>query len=103
MGGSDEKCNIYDKPLFADRSQAGIYKFDKERMEQGEGRLGHIGTKSFAGAADHDEPRSTAPRNAPVEFERDSSEPRNRARSRSRRGSGRARGSDDNEDKFGLD
>merc|ERR1740121_762399 len=53
-GGSDEKCNIYDKPLFADRSQAGIYKFDKDRMEQGEGRLGHIQTKSFTGAADAD-------------------------------------------------
>merc|ERR1712157_342634 len=37
-GGSDEKCNIYDKPLFADRSEAGIYKFDKDRMEQQDGR-----------------------------------------------------------------
>merc|ERR1712060_630980 len=52
-GGSDEKCAVYDKPLFADRSQAGIYKFDKDRVEQNEGRLAHIGTTtSFAGAAD---------------------------------------------------
>merc|ERR1719201_43892 len=44
-GGSDEKCALYDKPLFADRSQAGIYKYDKDRMDQHEGRLGHIGSK----------------------------------------------------------
>merc|ERR1712187_722536 len=90
-----------------DRSQAGIYKFDKDRVEQGEGRMGHIGTKSFAGAADGDEPRSIQPRTAPVEFERDDGESRERGRgsgqgrrdrSRSRRGSGRLGG-----DAFGLD
>merc|ERR1712066_900862 len=84
-GGSDEKCNVYDKPLFADRSQAGIYKFDKERFDQADSRLSHIGTKSFAGAADADgETRSVQPRNAPVEFERDVSEPRDRSRDRGR-------------------
>merc|ERR1712224_290268 len=28
-GGSDEACAVYEKSLFADRSQAGIYKYDK--------------------------------------------------------------------------
>merc|ERR1712190_721392 len=50
-GGSDERCAVYDKPLFADRSQAGIYKFDKERMEQHEGRLRNVGKKAFVGTA----------------------------------------------------
>lgn len=111
-GGSDEKCAVYEKPLFADRSQAGIYRFDRERMEQAEGRLGHIGTKSFAGAADSGEPVSVSTRNAPVEFEAESSEPRSRQqggrgsdhdcereRSRSRRRPG---GDDDDEAMFGL-
>merc|ERR1719436_543516 len=75
-GGSDEKCAVYDKPLFADRSQSGIYKFDRDRMEQHEGRLGHIGnTKSFAGAADGDAPSSSGPRTAPVQFEREDEQP----------------------------
>jgi len=114
-GGSMEKNIVYDKPLFADRSQAGIYRFDKQRLDQAEGRLGHIG-KSFAGAADG-EPQSVEPRNAPVEFEREDSEPREsrgrgaassggggreRGRSRSRR-RGRGGGSDDERDDFGLD
>jgi len=109
-GGSDEKCAVYEKPLFADRSQAGIYRFDRERMEQNEGRLGHIGTKSFAGAAESSEPQSVVPRNAPVEFERDDSEPRRRPRdsdrgrgrdrSRSRR---RRREANEEGDDFGLD
>jgi len=107
-GGSDEKCAVYDKPLFADRSQAGIYKFDRERMEQNEGRLAHIGTKSFAGAADSSEPQSVAPRNAPVEFEREDSEPRRRAREeggrrRDRSRSRRRRRDDEDGDDFGLD
>lgn len=114
FGGSDEKCAVYDKQLFADRSQAGIYRFDKERMEQNEGRLGHIGnvgskTKSFAGAADGDSPGgATGPRTAPVEFEREDSPRRDRGgdrgrgrdRSRSRRRDRRDR---DGEDEFGLD
>jgi len=116
-GGSDEKCAVYDKPLFADRSQAGIYKFDRERMEQNEGRLGHIGnTKSFAGAADGEAASSSGPRTAPVEFEREDSEPRQRrdggGSSRDDRGgrrgerersrSRRRRAADEDDDDFGL-
>merc|ERR1712083_336113 len=102
-GGSDEKCNIYDKPLFADRSQAGIYKFDKDRVDQAEGRLGHLGNKSFAGAADEGEPRSVGPRSGPVEFELEDSQPKERGRKRSRSRSRRARSSkDDDDDAFGL-
>merc|ERR1712050_314323 len=37
-GGSDEKCAVYDKPLFADRSQSSIYRHDKDRMDQNQGR-----------------------------------------------------------------
>merc|ERR1719436_240578 len=79
-GGADEKVAVYDKPLFADRSQAGVYKFDKDRVEQSEGRLGHIGnTKSFSGAGDAEGAASpSGPRTAPVEFEREDSEPRDR-------------------------
>lgn len=122
-GGSDEHGGVYDKPLFADRSQAGIYKYDKERMEQNEGRLAHIGStgKAFGGAADGEESRAAGQRNAPVEFERDKSKSperardsgargsgsararspsRRRSRSRGRRGSGRGR---EDEDDFGLD
>uniref|UniRef100_A0A7S0B6F3 SKI-interacting protein SKIP SNW domain-containing protein n=1 Tax=Pyrodinium bahamense TaxID=73915 RepID=A0A7S0B6F3_9DINO len=116
-GGSDERCAVYDKPLFADRSQAGIYRFDRERLEQNEGRLAHIGTKSFAGAADSSEPQSVLPRTAPVEFEREDSEPRRRARDASRERTGRGRDrdrgrsrsrrrgrdADEDGDTFGLD
>mmetsp|Transcript_28823 Transcript_28823/g.63743 ORF Transcript_28823/g.63743 Transcript_28823/m.63743 type:complete len:565 (+) Transcript_28823:4-1698(+) len=110
-GGSDEKNILYEKPLFADRSQSGIYRFDKQRLDQAEGRLAHIGVKSFAGAADG-EPQSVEPRNAPVEFECEDSEPRHssiaaasghkRLRSRSCRRK-RGGGSDDECDDFGLD
>lgn len=103
-GGSDEKCAIYDKPLFADRSQAGIYKYDKDRIEQNEGRMGHIGTRSFAGAADGDGAQSSGPRTAPVEFEREDSEPRNeRARGSGRSRSPRRRAHDEDDEGFGLD
>merc|ERR1719162_109809 len=74
-GGADDKCDLYSKPLFADRSQAGIYKFDKDRMGQQEGRLGHLGSggKSFAGGGEagsaDDEARGSTQRTAPVEFE----------------------------------
>merc|ERR1719310_351460 len=78
-GGSDEKCALYDKPLFADRSQAGIYKFDKDRMELHEGKFGHIQTKAFSGAA---EPG-------------DDNEPRGRDRGRHRSRSRRRGGGDD--------
>merc|ERR1711957_686358 len=116
-GGADDKAIAYDKPLFADRSQAGIYKFDKERMEQNEGRLSHIGTKAFAGAADADGSASTSERrSAPVEFEKDgedtvgvapsgassSRDVRQRSRSRGRRGSSRRDDNDDDDDAFGL-
>mmetsp|Transcript_51262 Transcript_51262/g.111233 ORF Transcript_51262/g.111233 Transcript_51262/m.111233 type:complete len:540 (-) Transcript_51262:54-1673(-) len=94
-GGSDEKVAVYDKPLFADRSQAGVYKFDRERMEQNEGRLAHIGnTKSFAGAADGEAASSSGPRTAPVEFERDEDPEEDEGRSRSR-SRGRGRPADD--------
>mmetsp|Transcript_102588 Transcript_102588/g.330882 ORF Transcript_102588/g.330882 Transcript_102588/m.330882 type:complete len:129 (-) Transcript_102588:133-519(-) len=117
MEALTKKIAVYDKPLFADRSQAGIYKFDRERMEQNEGRLGHIGnTKSFSGAADGGGrcplPRggaesSSGARTAPVEFEREDSEPREsrgdrrderRDRSRSRR----RRPANEDDDEFGL-
>jgi SNW domain-containing protein 1 len=108
----DDHGGVYDKPLFADRSQAGIYKFDKERMDQNEGRLEHIGSggRSFAGAADGEEARHAGQRNAPVEFEQDGGEPREErgrgqdrggprgaARSRSRRRGSRG------DDEFGID
>lgn len=107
-GGDDEKCAVFDKPLFADRSQSGIYKFDKDRMEQNEGRLEHIGKHSFAGATDGSgQAASSERRTAPVEFEADEDTPppvvaedsragrdkgreRSRQRSRSRRRGGRS-------------
>mmetsp|Transcript_22767 Transcript_22767/g.43762 ORF Transcript_22767/g.43762 Transcript_22767/m.43762 type:complete len:546 (+) Transcript_22767:119-1756(+) len=104
-GGSDEACAVYDKPLFADRSQAGIYRFDKDRMDQNEGRLAHIGgsvkTKSFAGAADGDvdDLPETGARTRPVEFEREDEPGSSSRRQRSR---SRRRGGADDED-FGLD
>eukprot|EP00933_Yihiella_yeosuensis_P083505 TRINITY_DN97740_c0_g1_i1.p1 TRINITY_DN97740_c0_g1~~TRINITY_DN97740_c0_g1_i1.p1 ORF type:complete len:548 (+),score=151.48 TRINITY_DN97740_c0_g1_i1:57-1700(+) len=109
-GGSDEKCAVYDKPLFADRSQAGIYKFDKERMDAFEGQSGHLGTKSFGGAGDaaDDDGQPVGRRNAPVEFEMDDpdADRRNAAASSGSGGRGRSRsprrrGGDD-EDDFGL-
>eukprot|EP00403_Amphidinium_massartii_P030838 CAMPEP_0178398782 /NCGR_PEP_ID=MMETSP0689_2-20121128/14947_1 /TAXON_ID=160604 /ORGANISM="Amphidinium massartii, Strain CS-259" /LENGTH=513 /DNA_ID=CAMNT_0020019549 /DNA_START=91 /DNA_END=1632 /DNA_ORIENTATION=- len=86
-GGDDGKNIAYDRPLFADRSHSGIYKFDKQRTQQAEGRFGHLGSKSFAGAADSGVPPSVAP----LEFERDETheskrkDPRGRGRSRSPR------------------
>jgi SNW domain-containing protein 1 len=106
-GGADDKCDIYDKALFADRSQSGIYRHDKDRIDQTEGRLAHISgssskTHAFAGAADPDDNEpSGGPRTRPVEFEQDDASSvrpsRGRPRSRSRR-----RGRDDADD-FGLD
>jgi SNW domain-containing protein 1 len=63
-GGDDEKYNIYDKPLFVDRSRdTGIYRYDKERIEK---NLGFTDSDipSFGGADS-----SRAPRTTPVEFE----------------------------------
>mmetsp|Transcript_49921 Transcript_49921/g.78996 ORF Transcript_49921/g.78996 Transcript_49921/m.78996 type:complete len:559 (-) Transcript_49921:61-1737(-) len=110
-GGSDEKCAVYDKPLFADRSQAGIYRFDKDRMEQAEGRLAHIGSSSssrrqaFAGAADPDDaPHEDGPRTRPVEFEREDSPPRSRDdRGRGRPRSRSPRRDREGDDAFGMD
>jgi SNW domain-containing protein 1 len=62
--GSDDKYDMYDKPLFADKSQSGIYRHDKDRMEQTTGKLGSIGN-SFEGA------ESKSSRTRPVEFEQD--------------------------------
>lgn len=73
-GGDDEHYTAYDKALFADRTKAGIYKHDKERVEQAEGRLASIGssssrkTKTFSGA---DDDAVAGGRTAPVEFERE--------------------------------
>jgi len=117
-GGADDHASIYDKPLFGDRSQAGIYKFDKERVEQNEGKMGHIGTKAFGGAADGEEARDASSRNAPVEFESEDAvtERRERhqasgsgatgsggGRDRSRsRGRAPRPGPEDDDDEFGL-
>lgn len=37
FGGGDERYNIYDKPLFVDRSKQSIYRIDSARMEQNVG------------------------------------------------------------------
>lgn len=63
-GGDDESYNVYDKALFADRSKAGIYQHDKERMAQTEGKIASIGKRG-----DH------VARTAPVEFEEETSDP----------------------------
>ena len=39
-------CVNFFQALFADRSKAGVYTHDKERMAQTEGKLESIGTKS---------------------------------------------------------
>jgi len=106
-GGSDEKCAVFDKPLFADRSQAGIYRFDRERLEQSESRMGHLGTKAFSGA--HGETTREGRRNAPVEFDREEESGRRERRDDRRgdrsdrdRGRDRGRDSDDDRDEFGF-
>jgi len=63
--GKEDSYNIFDKPLFASREDAGIYKHSKQRMEQSEGKLAKIGKSSFAGAGEG------SSRTAPVEFERE--------------------------------
>jgi SNW domain-containing protein 1 len=62
--GADDKYDMYDKPLFADKSQSGIYRHDKDRLEQTTGKLGSIGN-SFEGA------EQKGGRTRPVEFEQD--------------------------------
>jgi len=60
--GDDDKYNMYDKPLFADKSQSGIYRHDKDRLEQTTGRLASVGN-NFEGA------EQKGSRTRPVEFE----------------------------------
>ena len=37
----EKRDSRYDKPLFADKSQSGIYRHDKDRLEQTTGRLAY--------------------------------------------------------------
>eukprot|EP00918_Siedleckia_nematoides_P067691 GHVU01147269.1.p1 GENE.GHVU01147269.1~~GHVU01147269.1.p1 ORF type:complete len:334 (-),score=86.15 GHVU01147269.1:105-1106(-) len=67
QGGDDEKYKVYDKPLFVDRTTAGLYRFDKDRMQQSVGEKGEM--PSFSGAEQRPQ------RTAPVEFEKDKSDP----------------------------
>ncbi|EAN32794.1 SKIP/SNW domain protein [Theileria parva strain Muguga] len=62
-GGDDEGYNIYDKPLFADRSTANIYQHSKERFQKS---TGDVNVASFANAD------RGVQRNTPVEFVKDS-------------------------------
>eukprot|EP00916_Digyalum_oweni_P001896 GHVL01003656.1.p1 GENE.GHVL01003656.1~~GHVL01003656.1.p1 ORF type:complete len:440 (+),score=93.45 GHVL01003656.1:619-1938(+) len=64
--GDDERYNLYDKPLFADRSNAGTYKHDAKRMEQSLGVVGRVPGSS--------EVASKGVRTVPVEFERDTAD-----------------------------
>uniref|UniRef100_A0A3B0MVM4 Chromatin-binding protein, putative n=1 Tax=Theileria annulata TaxID=5874 RepID=A0A3B0MVM4_THEAN len=62
-GGDDEVYNVYDKPLFADRSTANIYQHSKERFQKS---TGDMNLASFANAD------RGVQRNTPVEFVKDS-------------------------------
>merc|ERR1719281_862177 len=53
----DDKYDLYDKPLFADRQDQGIYKHNKDRMETTMGKLGSVGKDDKGG------------RSKPVEFD----------------------------------
>jgi len=53
----DDKYDLYDKPLFADRTDQGIYKHNKDRMETTMGKLGSVGKDDKGG------------RSKPVEFD----------------------------------
>eukprot|EP00922_Rhytidocystis_sp_ex-Travisia-forbesii_P015825 GHVS01023586.1.p1 GENE.GHVS01023586.1~~GHVS01023586.1.p1 ORF type:complete len:421 (+),score=85.55 GHVS01023586.1:79-1341(+) len=66
--GNDEKYAAYDKPLFADRSAAGIYRFEKDRMQQNAGDMSAV--PSFSGAD-----KAAPPRTKPVEFEKEVADP----------------------------
>ncbi|UKK02002.2 chromatin-binding protein [Theileria orientalis] len=61
-GGDDEGYNIYDKPLFADRSTANIYQHSKERFTKS---TGDMNVACFANAD------RGVQRNTPVEFVKD--------------------------------
>ncbi|PHJ21106.1 skip snw domain-containing protein [Cystoisospora suis] len=68
-GGNDDAYNLYDKPLFSARENtAAIYHFSRERLLNAVGNTSEV--PSFAGAD-----RSTYTRTAPVEFEKDISDP----------------------------
>lgn len=61
-GGDDERYDVYDKPLFVDRSKSHLYRIDRERMEQSVGSADRM--PAFAGANEAQQ------RTAPVEFEK---------------------------------
>ncbi|UKJ90462.2 chromatin-binding protein [Theileria orientalis] len=61
-GGDDEGYNVYDKPLFADRSTANIYQHSKERFTKS---TGGMNVACFANAD------RGVQRNTPVEFVKD--------------------------------
>eukprot|EP01068_Selenidium_serpulae_P012939 Selendium_serpulae@DN5899_c0_g1_i5.p2 len=66
--GHDESYAIYDKPLFASRTAAsGMYRFDKDRMEE---TMGSSSSVPSFGGADRAQVRT-----APVEFEKDNADP----------------------------
>jgi len=64
--GKEDGYNVFDKPLFASREDAGIYRHNKERMEQSQGMLAKVGGKNSFEGAD-----GSTTRTVPVEFERD--------------------------------
>jgi len=65
--GHDESYAVYDQPLFADRSAAGIYRFEKDRMQHSVGEADQLPT--FSGA------EKDRQRTAPVQFEKDAADP----------------------------
>ncbi|KAK1443667.1 nuclear protein skip-related protein [Babesia gibsoni] len=66
--GEDENYNIYDKPLFADRSIAGIYQHSNERFSQSLGANEAMRVPSFANA-------KQIQRTTPVEFVKETADP----------------------------
>ncbi|GIX63240.1 SNW domain-containing protein 1 [Babesia caballi] len=66
--GEDETYNVYDKPLFADRSIVGIYQHSNERFQQSLGANEAARVPSFANAAQ-------VQRTTPVEFVKETSDP----------------------------
>ncbi|EDO06511.2 SKIP/SNW domain of chromatin family protein [Babesia bovis T2Bo] len=67
-GGEDENYNIYDKPLFADRSIVGIYQHSSERFQQSLGVNEAMRVPSFANA-------TMVQRTTPVEFVKETADP----------------------------
>ncbi|GBE60686.1 SKIP SNW domain-containing protein [Babesia ovata] len=66
--GEDETYNVYDKPLFVDRSIVGIYQHSNERFKQSLGASEAARVPSFANAAQ-------VQRTTPVEFVKETSDP----------------------------